>query len=127
MKTLFRRTLLSAALAVAALPAVAQSTPDSPFTQTVFFGDSLTDGGYTTSLELESKLPEDTLGDLYEEGTGDYTGIIAYYRDAKTGTEKTITAGDQAKPRRLRYLYSEKATAKRAVDREWAKMQESKT
>lgn len=87
---------------------------------------SLTDGGYTTSLELESKLPEDTLGDLYEEGSGDYTGIIAYYRDAKTGTEKTITAGDQAKPRRLRYLYSEKATAKRAVDREWAKMQEAR-
>ena len=83
------------------------------------------DGGYTTSLELESQLPEDTVDDLYEDASGNYTGIIAYYRDKKSGTEKTLTAGDQTKPRRLRFLYSEKASAKRAVDREWAKMQTS--
>jgi phage protein D len=82
------------------------------------------DGGYTVSLELESKLPEDNVEDLAEENTGDYTGIIAYYRDAKTGKEKTITAGDQAKPRRLRWLYASEKTAKRAVDREWRKMQD---
>ena len=81
------------------------------------------DGGYTVSLELESKLPEDNVEDLAEENTGDYTGIIAYYRDAKTGKEKTITAGDQAKTRRLRWLYASEKTAKRAVDREWKKMQ----
>lgn len=81
------------------------------------------DGGYTVSLELESKLPEDNVEDLAEENKGDYTGIIAYYRDAKTGKEKTITAGDQAKPRRLRWLYASEKTAKRAVDREWEKMQ----
>ncbi|MCS6537673.1 phage late control D family protein, partial [Pseudomonas aeruginosa] len=51
--------------------------------------------------------------------------IIAYYRDEKSGTEKTITAGDQSKPRRLRYLYSTKASAKRAVDREWKRLQKS--
>lgn len=85
---------------------------------------SLTDsGGYTVSLELESKLPEDDVEDLAEENKGDYTGIIAYYRDQKTGKEKTITAGDQAKPRRLRWLYASERTAKRAVDREWKKMQ----
>jgi len=50
MKTLLRRTLLSAALALVALPAMAQSTPDSPFTKTVFFGDSLTDGGFFRPL-----------------------------------------------------------------------------
>ena len=38
-------------------------------------------------------------------------------------TEKTITAGDQSTPRRLRYLYSTKASAKRAVDREWKRLQ----
>lgn len=81
------------------------------------------DNGYTVSLELESKLPEDNLEDLAEEDKGDYTGIIAYYRDQKTGKEKTITAGDQAKPRRLRWLYASEKTAKRAVDREWKKMQ----
>lgn len=37
------RTLLAAALALAAAPAFAQQ---SPFTQTVFFGDSLTDSGH---------------------------------------------------------------------------------
>lgn len=46
MKRSFRRTLLTAALALAALPAFAQSAPKSPFSQTIFFGDSLTDGGY---------------------------------------------------------------------------------
>ena len=84
---------------------------------------SLTDsGGYTVSLELESKLPEDNVEDLAEENKGDYTGIIAYYRDPKTGKEKTITAGNQAKPRRLRWLYASDKTAKRAVDREWVRM-----
>lgn len=85
------------------------------------------DGGYTVSLELESKLPEDNVEDLAEENKGDYTGIIAYYRDKKTGKEKTITAGDQAKPRRLRWLYASERTAKRAVDREWKKMQMAAT
>lgn len=81
------------------------------------------DGGYTVSLELESKLPEDNVEDLAEENKGDHTGIIAYYRDQKTGKEKSITAGDQTKPRRLRWLYATEKTAKRAVDREWKKMQ----
>ena len=84
------------------------------------------DGGYTVSLELESKLPEDNVEDLAEDNKGDYTGIIAYYRDHKTGKEKTITAGDQTKPRRLRWLYASEKTAKRAVDREWKKAQADK-
>jgi len=53
MKTAFRRTLLCAALALAASPVFAQSqepTPPSPFSQTVFFGDSLTDGGFYRPL-----------------------------------------------------------------------------
>lgn len=81
---------------------------------------------YTMSLSLESKLPEDSLADLVEEGTGDYTGVIAYYRDEKTGKEKTVTAGDQSKPRRLVHLYSGKGSAKRAVDREWSRKQINK-
>ncbi|WHS62251.1 phage late control D family protein [Pseudomonas sp. G2-4] len=84
------------------------------------------DNGYTVSLELESKLPEDTVEDLAEENKGDYTGIIAYYRDKKTGKEKTVTAGDQSKPKRLRWLYATEKTAKRAVDREWKRMQADK-
>ncbi|MBB1472813.1 autotransporter domain-containing protein [Luteimonas sp. MC1782] len=41
------RTVLAAALAMAALPAAAH---DQPFSQTVFFGDSLTDAGYFRPL-----------------------------------------------------------------------------
>ncbi len=50
MKTLFRRTLLCAALAALSAPVFAQSAPPSPFTQTIFFGDSLTDGGFFRPL-----------------------------------------------------------------------------
>ncbi|WP_426136337.1 phage late control D family protein [Pseudomonas sp. PWP3-1b2] len=81
------------------------------------------DGGYTVSLDLESKLPEDNVEDLAVDNKGNYTGIIAYYRDQKTGKEKTVTAGDQTKPRRLHWLYASEKTAKRAVDREWKRMQ----
>ncbi|OEC69645.1 late control protein [Pseudomonas sp. AP19] len=84
------------------------------------------DNGYTMSLELESKLPEDTVDDLAEENKLNYTGIIAYYRDDGTGKEKNMTAGDQAKPRRLLWLYANKNTAKRAVDREWKRLQAAK-
>ena len=81
------------------------------------------DGGYTVSLELESKLPEDGVEDLAEDQQGEYSGVIAYYRDLKTGKQRSVTAGDQAKPKRLLYLYASKETARRAVDREWARIQ----
>ncbi|KIH84231.1 phage late control D family protein [Pseudomonas batumici] len=84
------------------------------------------DNGYTVNLSLESKLPEDTVDGLAEENQQDYTGIIAYYREEKTGKEKTRTAGDQTKPKRLLWLYANKYTAKRAVDREWKRLQEAK-
>ena len=81
------------------------------------------DNGYIASLELESKLPKDTVEDLAEENSGDYTGVIAYYRDKKTGKEKTVTTGDQSRPKRLRWLYATEKSAKRAIDREWRRMQ----
>lgn len=55
---------------------------------------------------------------MAEENKGDFTGIIAYYRDKVTGKERTVTAGDQANPRRLRWLYASGKTVKRAVERE---------
>lgn len=81
------------------------------------------DSGYTVSLEMESKLPEDTVEHLAEQNRNDYTGTIAYYRDKKTGKEKPVTSGDQIKARRLRWLYATENAAKRAADREWKKMQ----
>ncbi|MFU5016637.1 phage late control D family protein, partial [Pseudomonas aeruginosa] len=67
----------------------------------------------------------DDVADLAEESTN-YTGILAWYRDEKTGKQHTITAGDQTRPRRLHHLYASKATAKRAVDREWKRLQASR-
>nr|WP_269812282.1 phage late control D family protein [Pseudomonas monteilii] len=91
---------------------------------------SLTDSsGYTVSLELESKLPEDSVDGLLEDGVKgkiEYTGIIAFYRDAATGQEKSVTAGDQTRPRRLRHVYVSEKNARRAVDREWKRLQAEK-
>lgn len=83
---------------------------------------SLSDSGFTTALELESKLPDDAVSDLADDTAGDYTGILAWYRDDRTGTDKTLTAGPQEKPRRLPFLYANKTTVQRAVDREWSRM-----
>lgn len=85
------------------------------------------DEGFVTSLELEAKLPEDLVEDLATDNPGNYTGIAAYYRDKKTGTEKKVTAGDQTRPRRLRHLYVSQKNAQRAADREWKRLQISKT
>jgi uncharacterized protein len=84
------------------------------------------DSGYTVSLELESKLPEDTLEGLAEENKDVFTGVIAYYRDEKSGVQKPVTTGDQRKPKRLRWLYAAESSAKRAADREWKKLQREK-
>ncbi|SDX66890.1 hypothetical protein SAMN05216287_3461 [Pseudomonas kuykendallii] len=83
---------------------------------------SFTPDCYTTSLELESKLPDaEEVEELADEST-DYTGVVAWYRDAKTGKQKSITGGDQSKPKRLVHLYANKANAQRAVDRELKKI-----
>jgi len=83
---------------------------------------SFTPEAYTTALELESKLPDaDDIAELVEAGS--YTGIVAWYRDEKTGEQKKITEGDQTSPKRLTHLYQSKASAERAVKREWERLQ----
>lgn len=84
---------------------------------------SFTPDAFTTSLELESQLPDgDDIAGLADENAG-YTGVLAWYRDEKTGQQKKITAGDQTNPRRLTHLYASKSNAERAVSREWGRMQ----
>lgn len=60
MKATFRHSLLAAALALATLPAAVQAS-DSPFTKTVFFGDSLTDGGYFRPVLIQLVGPNGAL------------------------------------------------------------------
>ncbi len=87
---------------------------------------SFTPDSFTTALELESQLPEGDVTEMADKTnqTEGYTGLIAWYRDPKTGQQHKLTEGDQAKPRRLTHLYQSKASAKRALDREWKRMQE---
>jgi outer membrane lipase/esterase len=56
MKTV--HTLLAAALALAATPAMAQSDAQNPYSQTIFFGDSLTDAGFFRPFLIEQVGPQ---------------------------------------------------------------------
>lgn len=86
------------------------------------------DNGYTTNLELESKLPEDSVDGLYEEEKGGtYTGVVAFYRDKTTGNEASVSAGDATRPKRIKRVFDNKESAQKAADREWKKMQEKAT
>ena len=60
MKNTLCRTLLASALALAALPALAQSGR-APFSQTVFFGDSLTDAGFFRPFLIQTQGPQAAL------------------------------------------------------------------
>ncbi|KQO41731.1 hypothetical protein N5E99_13075 [Pseudomonas chengduensis] len=62
----------------------------------------------------------DDIAGLADENAG-YTGVLAWYRDAKTGQQHKLTEGDQTPPpKRLTHLYASKARAQRAVRREFA-------
>ncbi|WP_413247388.1 phage late control D family protein [Pseudomonas sp. Marseille-Q5115] len=87
---------------------------------------SFTSESFTTSLELESKLPDASdIGGLVEEKLGDYTGVVAWWREKKTGKQKELTVGDQSKPLRLVHLYASKGNAKRAAEAALQKIQRS--
>lgn len=84
---------------------------------------SFTSDAFTTSLELESKLPDgDEVAEVAED-VKNHTGIVAWYREEKNGKQHTITEGDQSEPRRLTHLYASKASAKHAVEREYKRLQ----
>jgi len=83
---------------------------------------SFTPEAYTTSLELTSQLPD---GDeLASDASATYTGVVATYRDEKTGAQKKVTEGDQTNPKRLTHLYASKVSAERAVKREASRSQQ---
>ncbi|MEO6226289.1 MAG: autotransporter domain-containing protein [Thermomonas sp.] len=83
MKNKFSRTVLAAALALAAMPLYAQSQPT--FTQTVFFGDSLTDSGFYRPFLIQTQGPSAALvgqfttnpGLVWAQFLADYYGTDA--------------------------------------------------
>ncbi|EMF0908251.1 contractile injection system protein, VgrG/Pvc8 family [Acinetobacter baumannii] len=104
---------------------------------------NLTDGGFTTSVELEVQLPNaDDVSILFEpdkEGdkelkkqnkkrTGrnyaDYTGVIVFYRE--NGKDQKLTSGDQSNPLKLIKIYKTKKTATIALKREQARIDKAK-
>ena len=98
MKAMLRRTLLTTALAVAAAPVFAGS-PDSPFSQTIFFGDSLTDGGFYRSLlppEVRSVTGQFTTnpGFVWSQYLADFYGSNARVAWTATGATPTIADGN---------------------------------
>lgn len=76
------RTLLAAALALAAMPAVAEET----YSQTVFFGDSLTDSGWFRPALLQAVGPQAAIlgkfttnpGLVYAEHVAEFYGNNAF-------------------------------------------------
>lgn len=104
---------------------------------------NLTDGGFTTSVELEVQLPNtDDVSTLFEpdkEGdkelrkqnkkrTGrnyaDYTGVIVFYRE--NGKDQKLTSGDLSNPLKLIKIYKTKKTATIALKREQARIDKAK-
>ncbi|SSP36706.1 phage-related late control gene protein (GPD-like) [Acinetobacter baumannii] len=104
---------------------------------------NLTEGGFTTSVELEVQLPNtDDVSTLFEpdkEGdkelrkqnkkrTGrnyaDYTGVIVFYRE--NGKDQKLTSGDQSNPLKLIKIYKTKKTATIALKREQARIDKAK-
>ena len=90
MNATLRRTLVATALALATAPALA-GTPDSPFTRTVFFGDSLTDAGFFRSLlpaNVQSVTGQFTTnpGYVWSQVLADYYGGDASVAWKATGT-----------------------------------------
>lgn len=85
---------------------------------------TLNDSGYTTSLDLESKLPDaDEVAELAEDEQGDYTGVVAWWRNEKGGAQQRVHAGELERPRRLTRLYANEKNAQKAAEREWKRMQ----
>ena len=74
------RAILAAALAFAALPAAAQT-----YSQTVFFGDSLTDSGFYSPFLVQTQGPQASIvgkfttnpAFVWSEYLADYYGAIA--------------------------------------------------
>lgn len=104
---------------------------------------NLTDGGFTTSVELEVQLPNtDDVSTLFEpdkEGdkelrkqtkkrTGrnyaDYSGVIVFYRE--NGKDQKLTSGDQSNPLKLIKTYKTKKTATIALKREQTRIDKAK-
>ena len=102
MKPRICRSLLASALALAALPAFAQSGL-APFSKTVFFGDSLTDAGYFRPALVQLLGPNGALlgqfttnpGLVWSQQLADYYGGDASAAWVGNGTANpTLTGGD---------------------------------
>lgn len=85
MKATLTRTLLATALALAAMPGLAQTKAKTTFTQTYFFGDSLTDAGFYRPFLIQTVGPQASVvgqfttnpGSVWAQFLADYYGTDA--------------------------------------------------
>ncbi|EHU1747763.1 DNA primase [Acinetobacter baumannii] len=106
---------------------------------------TLTDSGFTTSVELEVQLPNtDDVSTLFEpDKEGDkelrkqnkkrtgrdwakFTGVIVFYREKSNGKDLKLTSGDQSNPYKHTTAYQSKKTATAGLKRFQARIDKAK-
>lgn len=86
---------------------------------------SLSDAGFTSSIELETRTEE---AEVEREDQADpdpgVTGVIAKWRDKVSKKQGEQLAGSRSHPKTLPHIYTSKQSAARSAKLEWVKIQE---
>ncbi|SFD28287.1 phage late control D family protein [Collimonas sp. OK412] len=86
---------------------------------------SISDAGFTSSIELETRTEE---AEVEREDEVDLdpgvTGVITKWRDKVAKKQGEQLAGSRSNPKSLAHIYASKQTAVRAAKLEWEKIQE---
>ncbi|MGS0743260.1 phage late control D family protein [Glaciimonas sp. GG7] len=82
-------------------------------------------GGFTTGIELETKIEEvETEREEQTDPDEGITGVTAQWRDKVSKKKGEVLAGSRDNVKALKHIYASKQTATRAVKLEWEKMLE---
>ncbi|NKI68103.1 phage late control D family protein [Collimonas pratensis] len=86
---------------------------------------SISDAGFTSSIELETRTEEAEVEreDQVDPDPG-ITGVTASWRDKVTKKQGEALAGSRSNVKGLKHVYSNKQTATRAAKLEWEKIRE---
>jgi len=86
---------------------------------------SISDAGFTSSVELETRTEEAEVEreDEVDPDPG-VTGVITKWRDKVSKKQGEQLAGSRSNPKSLTHIYASKQTAARAAKLEWEKIQE---
>ncbi|PFH10850.1 hypothetical protein BCF11_3284 [Collimonas sp. PA-H2] len=86
---------------------------------------SISDAGFTSSIELETRTEE---AEVEREDQADpdpgVTGVVAKWRDKVSKKQGEQLAGSRSHPKTLPHIYTSKQSAVRSAKLEWVKIQE---